>query len=465
MHFSPDLTSVAVAVVSREFTMHTFFDCNNNGVADDLDIIDENGNLGVSLDLDENFIPDECVNFVADANNLWSCPDNWENLAVFPDNDNGGPFTPTLDEDDDAFLDVDVTLNSLSIVDNAILRVNQIDPDGDLTIGFSEGGPQGGILVDGTLQIGEDRVIDSSAGPVVVGIGGRYEAVPAQAVATGTLHTEKLTLLEGPPGQAAVMTLTGQMVVDVGSDFLITGPTDPTDGDCTPLDFAVLDNSEFSITGQFEIEGAVVLFVQSTKDVALGGHMINKSTGNEIFDWEDGGLTLFGSSGTTHEIEAAGRNLGDLPAGLDTNFAMGRLEVQQNNELKVVDVHDNDELGSGACAEALYVEDLQLRNESEVTLSNASLYYVRLQDDGGTMITQNGCEFGCIRFPHGDVNEDGLVDVDDILCALNGFANPSSCPGSDIMPCAGGDSMIDLTDIMSLMDAFTGSFDCTDACL
>lgn len=70
---------------------------------------------------------------------------------------------------------------------------------------------------------------------------------------------------------------------------------------------------------------------------------------------------------------------------------------------------------------------------------------------------------------YGDVNNDGDVNLDDILCLLDGFAGVFTCPGVtfddlDIFPC-GGNADINLDDILAVLDAFAGVPACPDVCL
>jgi exonuclease III len=70
-------------------------------------------------------------------------------------------------------------------------------------------------------------------------------------------------------------------------------------------------------------------------------------------------------------------------------------------------------------------------------------------------------DFRCI--PDGDASHDGLVDVVDIACVLDGFAGvftTCSAPHVDLRPCA-GDGIIDLEDILGVVDAFSSARTCT----
>jgi hypothetical protein len=53
----------------------------------------------------------------------------------------------------------------------------------------------------------------------------------------------------------------------------------------------------------------------------------------------------------------------------------------------------------------------------------------------------------------------GVVDIDDILCAVAGFANFASCPTADIFPC-GGNGVVDIDDILGVLNGFGGGSEC-----
>jgi hypothetical protein len=55
------------------------------------------------------------------------------------------------------------------------------------------------------------------------------------------------------------------------------------------------------------------------------------------------------------------------------------------------------------------------------------------------------------------------VDIDDLLCVLNGFSIKGLCPQADHFPC-GGNGLIDVDDILSQLDAFVGIFECPHPC-
>ncbi|NOT00765.1 MAG: hypothetical protein HOP29_09070 [Phycisphaerales bacterium] len=76
--------------------------------------------------------------------------------------------------------------------------------------------------------------------------------------------------------------------------------------------------------------------------------------------------------------------------------------------------------------------------------------------------TRGQCGAGACMYTQsifGDVNHDGLVDIFDILCVLDGFAGVfTTCTMLDVelVPCPDGDGIIDIFDILAVLDAFTG---------
>jgi hypothetical protein len=92
-------------------------------------------------------------------------------------------------------------------------------------------------------------------------------------------------------------------------------------------------------------------------------------------------------------------------------------------------------------------------------------------DDGQQCTRNDACAGGvCAGMPfvrlYGDVappGGNGVVNIDDILCLLNGFANAMNCPDGDIQPC-GGNGTINLDDILAVLAAFSGTFACPHPC-
>jgi len=87
-------------------------------------------------------------------------------------------------------------------------------------------------------------------------------------------------------------------------------------------------------------------------------------------------------------------------------------------------------------------------------------------DDGDFCTVSDVCTDATCSGPrrrYGDVNLDGVIDLDDILCTLDAFAFWPACPGADLMPCA-GNGVIDLDDVLAQLDAFGGEFACPPPC-
>ncbi len=74
-----------------------------------------------------------------------------------------------------------------------------------------------------------------------------------------------------------------------------------------------------------------------------------------------------------------------------------------------------------------------------------------------------GGDPGCCDWVYGDCAPpfDGLCDLTDLLCALDGYTAFGLCPDADYFPCPLGDGIIDIGDILSVLDAYTGD-DCCD---
>jgi hypothetical protein len=72
--------------------------------------------------------------------------------------------------------------------------------------------------------------------------------------------------------------------------------------------------------------------------------------------------------------------------------------------------------------------------------------------------THAGCTAGTCQFldvAFGDVNgSGGSADLDDILCALDGFAAIGLCPNADIDPDCTGDGDVTIDDVLAVLNAF-----------
>ena len=117
--------------------------------------------------------------------------------------------------------------------------------------------------------------------------------------------------------------------------------------------------------------------------------------------------------------------------------------------------------------------------------ASSSVCFENTDCDDGDDCTLDTCDpgdigadaFGCVHedilVPFGDIfplgAPNGIVDFDDILCVLNGFANIEDCPDGDIVGLGNTcppftPNGIDFDDVLADLDAFAGNPLCPDAC-
>jgi len=445
-----------------------------------------------SEDLDMDGVPDECSDFTGGCpamSNEWSCFDNWDLPGeVYPDNSGPVTYSVTLDQTDNVFLDVDVTIDSLAIIDNSVLYVTQTGAAGDLAIVAP-----GGLLIEGTLLVANNRTITVPNGPVVLQSGGLYAKDPAAAPGSvsASLSGQRVDILQG-----GELRLEDTMSLTVTDDLRLECLTecDGLRGGQTP---PILQ----STTGQMYIQGNAVLAgtvtwgYSSSVPLELAGNFVNHSISPEGFDFVHGAMLLSGTM--DQRFEVGGDDVSAIrdgffhPVGLHSNFAMGTLEVDagMGREVTFENAFANI-VAVGPCDEALYVHHLILRSGSHITLNNCKVYYETLANEGATITTagcgqlaaipacaqdddcsdgspcyHDECAAGVCEFTrvaYGDVNASGgpgAIDLDDILCVLDGFASPAVCANADISPCR-ANGIIDLDDILAVLDAFSGTDPC-----
>ncbi|MEK6674679.1 MAG: hypothetical protein AABZ47_03380 [Planctomycetota bacterium] len=86
--------------------------------------------------------------------------------------------------------------------------------------------------------------------------------------------------------------------------------------------------------------------------------------------------------------------------------------------------------------------------------------------DNDTCTAEFTCEGNYAFTPYGDLvygSGRGIIDVDDLWCVLLAWVNLSDCPQADVFPC-GGDTQVDLDDLVALLASFNGDFACEAAC-
>jgi hypothetical protein len=239
------------------------------------------------------------------------------------------------------------------------------------------------------------------------------------------------------PGNEDQMTLTDTMVVTIEGSLVMdgTGATIPclrgdrnlgdARGGYTPPVLKYYGASNMNITLDLEMQGTVVVFGDSGQPIALGGDHSNQSQSPECFDCTNAIFRLNGLEPRTFEV--GGRNLGSVPAGFESNFAIGTVEVAADGNVTFTDAFDNDAEGQGPCTEALYVHELILGANSTVKLDNCRVYYETLVDYGATLAAI-GC--GELLEMQDMVNPPLAEDNGDGPCASDGECpNAAACIG------------------------------------
>ncbi|MCH8880776.1 MAG: hypothetical protein IID34_12960 [Planctomycetes bacterium] len=412
-------------------------DCNLNGVPDECDIAG-----GFSEDVDMNGVPDECV--AAQSDGDWSA-DIWglEGENPYPDNQQGVPDQAVTLDGVSVFLDVDAEVPALRLINAATLDVTQDGASGDLTIADAAGVFEGNLLIEGTLNIGGQRMINA-AGTVTIGTGGVYKSIFGfEGPMSGDLMAGAVVVECG-----GTLRLEGSMSLDTTGDFTLQAGEDDGKGDCTPPDFKAGDDSTTQVGGDFKIEGTFIEY-NSTQPLLLGGDFTNQSTDAETFDWSAGGILL---NGPLHTIEAAGRERGPCPGGLANNFAFGSLVLAEDTLVQIVDEFDNQGDGLTACDETVYVDLLEVSAGAILLTEGCRVYFKQLMLAEGGSIPGLGTDVlqileGCPP----DFSNDGTVGAFDLAILLGAWGLcPEPCtPGEPATTCA--------TDLSG--DCLTGAFD------
>ncbi|MCH8054131.1 MAG: hypothetical protein IH895_08735, partial [Planctomycetes bacterium] len=428
-------------------------DCNVNGTLDgcDVDPLDPDGDGQVSADTNEDGVPDECVE--ATGTGDWS-GDIWGLGGDYPDNDPKNPsgvpdLSVTLDgEDLTVFADVTVQIPSLRLLNSASLDVTQAGDQGDLTIFDPSGVFDGNLLIEGTLNIGGQRMINA-AGTVTIGTGGVYKSIFGfEGPISGDLMAGAVVVECG-----GTLRLEGSMSLDTTGDFTLQAGEK---GDCTPPDFKAGDDSTTPVGGDFKIEGTIIEY-NSTQPLLLGGDFTNQSTDAETFDWSAGGILL---NGPLHTIEAAGRERGPCLSGLADNFAFGSLALAENALVQVVDEFDNQGDGLAACDETVYVDLLEVSAGAILLTEGCRVYFKQLMLAEGGSIPGLGTDVlqileGCPP----DFDNSGAVGAFDLAILLGAWGLcPEPCtPGEPIDTCPAdlsGDCVIGAFDLALLLGSW-----------
>lgn len=416
-----------------------FLDCNGNGISDEDDIENCTGDPscddcnrnevpdgcditgGTSLDLDLDGVPDECVFFDAEgADDDWNTPENWDDDEVPNNLDLVDDESVTI-EAHAVILDLDVEVDTLRLLDGATLNIiGTTNEDFEVE-------ELGGVLIasDGAVQsqllLGDGRRVSVKRGTITIRSGGVLAAAAESAsggreppnsgrMVQALLEAENV-LIESRCGEPipGEMSLTGQMVADIFGNVVVDATQDcvacalctstnsreppPARGGETPPILCVMDAATLRVGADLVLRGPVRFCHSSSNAIEVGGNFVNESTCPECVQIT--GPMIFGSFNSSggettsapQEFEVAGRDLGPVADGFNTNFSHATLEVSEGSAVTFVDVFANS--GSGDM-EALYVDTLILRSGTSITIAGTRVYYNTLIDEGASISITGG---------------------------------------------------------------------------
>jgi hypothetical protein len=171
--------------------------------------------------------------------------------------------------------------------------------------------------------------------------------------------------------------------------------------------------------------------------VYVAGDFNNAINANTRYDLSLATLQLEGT-GTEQTLEVMSKDIGANDSGLDRTIAghypIGTLRIGPSpSTVRLVDVHDNDNLGQGSC-EAIYVDTLRIDAGSRLINTACKIYY-------NTLINSGTIDFPANVIPlaapcPGDLNHDGFVDDADFSIFVVAYdlldcadpTMPAGCP-------------------------------------
>ena len=296
-------------------------------------------------------------------------------------------------------------------------------------------------LLAGVVELSGGSMLDVS-GPVVIDMGG---SIQSSGQTTATMTAGSLSVVSS--GVGGQLDVGGSMSVSVGGSLSVTGCGVALRG-CTPPILRVGDSANLTVGGSFSITGQVQVAVIAGPTVNLAGNFDNRSVDPVLFDWSTGSLTL---NGLAQTFELAGEDRGVSAAGFVDNFAMGTLRVEAGTTVDFVDAFEN---VPGAGCEVLYVDTLSLGAGATIRLNGCFVFYRNLVDEGATIDPVGGGALVC--FNPGDVNCDGLIDLNDAGAMVNVMLNPSANPQAAAAADLNGDGKADGNDIQTLVNLLLG---------
>lgn len=386
-------------------------DCNLNGIGDACDPTTSSPTAFA------RGVPDACVDFTGGCGTPnWSCPQNWNLGGQYPNNAGVNTYNVNLTElFDDVFVDLDVQIDTLRVVEGSTLRVTQHGPDGDLQVVAP-----GGLLLqgslDGSLQslilVSNDRRIDV-ASDFRVGPGGLFSKLPGATGVTSVLSAGSVTIESGvcscTPTLGGVVELAGGMRLEVAGDLVMVGSdVDFCTSSCAALRGGLAPppklggdtGSSLQVGGNFTTTGrSGAKFGATTSPRGKGlatttfellGDFQLFNVNPALFSWAPEARLLLSGVGS-QRVEAAGTDLGRQSIGFDTNFALGIVEVAAGRDVTFADDFNNN--GVTGDEEAAYIHTLVLRAGSQITVDGCKVFYGALVNEGAAITLSNGGRF------------------------------------------------------------------------
>jgi hypothetical protein len=250
-------------------------------------------------------------------------------------------------------------------------------------------------------------------------------------------------------GQAGTLSqtggmLSGSMVITKGVYSMEGGSTDISALDigndpnnCGRLELLATGH-RFTVRGPFKLGRGAALAASPGATLSMTGgscQWANASTSpSELESLNCLGAVFQGQGGTAAKFEVAGKDLGASPAGYDTNFALGSLQLggaAGAGAVRLVDESDNQPDWTGA--EALYLGTLVLNTGAALECGGLNLYYA----NGGAVK-----QFFC-----GDCNLDGHVGFSEIAVLAGNWNRTGLCWADGDFT---GDGVMDFSDLSIL---------------